>query len=407
MDSIIELSYTNNNSIEFSSNSERNFLQGKYDRFYDNNSIAYTTIKTTKNFNYKIKATYLPSRTYDNKRLILDESYLSFKHDNLVISIGSKLRWWSPSDKTSLIYSYSSRPTRGIEVRNYHAIVPKHKIFKKFIGKYNYEIFINQLESNRDYSNAMLFGNRFSFYPVDRMNLSLFRVAQFGGEGRGVNLENFKNMLLGTDTTNSNKSIEETSGNQIAGIDFKYVALKNKRLSIYGQYVGEDGLDPIIDDRWIGAIFPSKRFGSYGLSYNLSTINKSSILTIEHINTDSGHKNVTYNHNIYTDGYRHHLKPIGASIDADSDMSFIALRQQIDSTSNINIELSKSKINQNNSKNNYISPVFIEQKALSFQYHKKLTTNLSVFILVDYLNYSNKDHNFKPFNTAFNIKYNW
>ena len=27
MDSIIELSYTNNNSIEFSSNSERNFLQ--------------------------------------------------------------------------------------------------------------------------------------------------------------------------------------------------------------------------------------------------------------------------------------------------------------------------------------------------------------------------------------------
>ena len=130
-------------------------------------------------------------------------------------------------------------------------------------------------------------------------------------------------------------------------------------------------------------------------------------MTIEHINTDSGHKNVTYNHNIYTDGYRHHLKPIGASIDADSDMSFIALRQQIDSTSNINIELSKSKINQNNSKNNYISPVFIEQKALSFQYHKKLTTNLSVFILVDYLNYSNKDHNFKPFNTAFNIKYNW
>ena len=169
IDKIKELSYINKTSIEFSSKSERNFLQGKYNRFYDSNSIAYTTTKTTDKFDYKIKVTYLPSRTYDDKQFIIDESYLSYKRDNLIISIGSKSRWWSPSDKTSLIYSYSARPTIGIEVRNYNSIVPKYKIFKKFIGKYNYEVFINQLESDRDYSNALLFGNRFSFYPAEEL----------------------------------------------------------------------------------------------------------------------------------------------------------------------------------------------------------------------------------------------
>ena len=111
-----------------------------------------------------------------------------------------------------------------------------------------------------------MFGNRISFSPSNKFHFSLLRVAQFGGKGRPTNSKALKSMLLGKDTTNRNLSNDEEAGNQIAGIDFS-IYFKNNNLNFYGQILGEDGLDPIIDDRWIGAIFPSKRFGQLGLRY--------------------------------------------------------------------------------------------------------------------------------------------
>ena len=56
----------------------------------------------------------------------------------------------------------------------------------------------------------------------------------------------------------------------------------------------------IIDDRWIGAI-SSEIWFIRNVLYRgeHSQIDK---YTIEHINTDSGYKNVTYNHSIYQSG---------------------------------------------------------------------------------------------------------
>ena len=55
------------------------------------------------------------------------------------------------------------------------------------------------------------------------------------------------NMLLGKDNTNRDLDSEDEPGNQIAGIDFKISFLENHNED-GGQYIGEDGLDPIIDD---------------------------------------------------------------------------------------------------------------------------------------------------------------
>ena len=103
-----------------------------------------------------------------------------------------------------------------------------------------------------------MFGNRFSFSPSERIDVSLLRAAQFGGDGRPTDSQTLIDLILGKDTTNSNLSFEEQPGNQIAGIEASIKLLRKKNLQIFTQYLGEDGLDPIIDDRWIGAIFPSK-----------------------------------------------------------------------------------------------------------------------------------------------------
>ena len=41
-------------------------------------------------------------------------------------------------------------------------------------------------------------------------------------------------------------------------------------------------------------------------------------ITLEHTDTDTGFKNVTYNHSLYKSGYRYYDAPIGAAIDGDS-----------------------------------------------------------------------------------------
>ena len=177
-------------------------------------------------------------------------------------------------------------------------------------------------------------------------------------------------MLLGKDNTNRSLSFEEQPGNQIAGVDFIYNTNFKNKLSMYGQYVGEDGLDPIIDDSIVGAIFPSKRFGLFGFSFNKYIKNNEYILiNLEHANTDSGFKNITYNHSLYKSGMRYFEMPIGSAMDADSHQSIISFRYQ-NSGYKIKLKYIKSKINQNNSLKNYWSDKSIDINEININFNK-------------------------------------
>ena len=49
----------------------------------------------------------------------------------------------------------------------------------------------------------------------------------------------------------------------------------------------------------------------------------------EHVNTDTGFKNVTYNHSLYKTGYRHKGKPLGAAIDTDSHNTIFSMHRYV------------------------------------------------------------------------------
>ena len=287
----------------------------------------------------------------------------------MLITVGKINRWWSPSSDTSLILSNFARPSPGIAVENYYPIFFENK-FLSYLGEFNYSIFLNRLENDRHIPKPMLFGHRLSVKPLNNIEISLLRLAQFGGEGKNVDSQTIINMLLGKDNTNRDLDSEDEPGNQIAGIDFKISFLENHKLNIYGQYIGEDGLDPIIDDGWIGAIFPSKRFGQLGISYILNS-NKFSMLSIERLTTDSGFDNVTYNHGIYNDGLRYYKKPIGASVDADSDRDLIKYETYTENGSIFEINLVRNKINKNNSHTNYWGSEYIAFNEINFNFNKK------------------------------------
>ena len=93
------------------------------------------------------------------------------------------------------------------------------------------------------------------------------------GEGTIITFEEDKNMenpiISGIAFNRDEAEVNVLGVPDKPGIAYQIlgpIAEGNIDVDMIVQNVGEDGLDPIIDDRWIGAIFPSKRFGLIGLN---------------------------------------------------------------------------------------------------------------------------------------------
>ncbi len=318
------------------------YIQDRSKRFDKEANYFYEITNVKNDFSYSFKVTRYKNET------VFDGSHFSYRfNDNAVLSIGKISKWWSPSNNSSLILSNAARSFPSITLKNYKSIDIQNNLFN-FLGHIDYEIFLGKLERDREIPNTLIFGNFISFQPFERLNLSLSRVAQFGGKGRSINSDTIKNMILGKDNTNTNLDFNDQPGNQIAGLGFSLSLLDAHNLNIYGQYMGEDGLDPIIDDRWVGAIFPSKRFEMAGIKYSSINSTNGWNITFEHLDTDTGFPNVTYNHGLYKSGYRYKGFPLGAAIDTDSHQSIIVFEKFFDQLS-YSLKYEDMLLNQNNS----------------------------------------------------------
>ena len=321
--------------IGIQSKADNMHFQKLGNRYYANDNLYLDFSNTYSNIAFRLKAT----QDINEDRTYFDESYLAFKNKNHIYSLGRVSRWWSPSENISLILSNTARPAPGIEIKNYMPIIPKKAFFKLF-KTVDYEFFINQLEKNREIKNALLFGNRVSLGITHNLDISLLRLAQFGGEGRNVNLKTFTNMLIGRDNSSENLSFEDQPGNQIAGIDWTYRPVNKFNTIFYGQVIGEDE----------AGFLPSRTIKLVGLSFNLMNTK----IFIDHADTFSGKNNYTYNHALYKDGLRHYKLPIGANIDADSTKSLISFKRKIKNTM-IDFKISDISLNKNNSSKNFWS----------------------------------------------------
>lgn len=360
------------NKIGFQSDADILYLNDREHKFFDKGNIYFESNYSNNNIAFQFRATKFKND------VIFDNSFVAIKSKNTVFKFGKINRWWSPSENSSLIMSNAAQSPLSLSFSNYNSYSPEKL---NFISQINYEVFISKLERNREIPNARLFGNRLNFKLFKEIDISLLRVAQFGGKGRSVNSDVIKNMVLGQDTTNRNLLFNDQPGNQIAGIDFSINLLNNKNIKLYGQYIGEDGLDPIIDDRWIGAIFPSKRFGLVGIKYNFENKYNPSYLVFEHINTDTGFKNITYNHALYKTGYRYKGFPIGESMDTDSHRSLISYKK-IYNDHYFKVTYSKMDINQNNSLNTRWGNKNILNDELNFKFSRKFNDKFSLNLVI-------------------------
>lgn len=363
-----------NTEIGFQKGHDSMFLQSKDQRYYFNDNFYFSHSNAHSKLAYKIKI----SKDLDKDKYFFDESYISYRLKNNVISIGRKSRWWSPSERTSLILSNAARPTYGLDFQNYIPIKPNSK-YMKFLGNLDYEFFVNKLEKNREVSNALLFGNRITIRPSSKLDISLIRLAQFGGKGRPKNIDTIINMLIGRDNASSNLSFEDQPGNQIAGMDFTYYLKNNKKTKIYSQFLGEDE----------AGFFPSRKFYLFGLSSNLSDSSRPSRFHLDFVDTYSGIPNYSYNHGLYKSGLRHYGIPIGASIDADSSESSVTYYKTLSNNKELKFTYYDAKINKNDGEKNFWSNNRYEVNGIDITYKYKFK-NTIIKLIYSHKNQSEK-----------------
>ncbi|AZZ91655.1 capsule assembly Wzi family protein [Hahella sp. KA22] len=252
-----------------------------------------------------------------------DGSYIAGLIGNWVVGAGAIERWWGPGWRSSLILSSNARPVPGIFIRR-NSDSEFETPWLSWLGPWSLEMFGGQLEGDRYVPDAKLLGARFSFRPLQRLELALYRTAQWGGDGRPQSFSSLIDLFLGRDNVGDGGITRDNEpGNQLGGVDLRFsFNLGSLPSAFYAQMVGEDEAGGV----------PSKRNWLGGLESSFGVSDWDVGVFLEAADTTAGGAlgdpffNVTYNHQIYQTGYRYRGRAIGAAFDNDSEIYSLGMR---------------------------------------------------------------------------------
>jgi hypothetical protein len=172
---------------------------------------------------------------------------------------------------------------------------------------------MGQLESDRDYSHARLWGLRAEIRPHPTLQIAASRTAQWCGEDRPCGLDTFWDLLVGND---NDQDLSEQPGNQLGGFDVRWSWPEGRvPLALYAQAIGEDE----------AGFMPSKYLGLFGAEAWGELGGGSWRAHVEYADTacdflsDPPAFGCAYTNGIYTSGYRYRGRVIGHSMDADGE----------------------------------------------------------------------------------------
>jgi hypothetical protein len=109
-------------------------------------------------FAWKLAATVVANPD-DDPALWPDGSYVAMSLGNWMVSAGYLDRWWGPGWQGSLILSNNARPLPAISIDRNES-TPFDVPVLRWFGPWRLSTFMGQLESDRDYGDALLWGIR-------------------------------------------------------------------------------------------------------------------------------------------------------------------------------------------------------------------------------------------------------
>jgi hypothetical protein len=189
---------------------------------------------------------------------------------------------------------------------------------------------------------------RLTARPLNGLELTIERTAQWCGEGRSCTLNDFWNLFSGKDNEGENISAAEEPGNQLASWDIRWASpITSADYTVYWQHTGET-IDHHIPRPYrtmdLMGIETWGDWGSGGSAWRAG---------FEWANTRCGgtvdekkYWDCAYNHHIFTDGYRYYGRVIGHTIDGDGDSYSVRFIQVDNAGNTLSIVPRYSKLNQ-------------------------------------------------------------
>jgi hypothetical protein len=285
----------------------------------------------------------------DDEAVRLDGSYAAAKLGNWIVTLGAQERWWGSGWEGSLILSTNPRPVPAIALDR-AVSTPFETKWLSWIGPWRLTTFMGRMEGDReDYDHPLLWGMRISARPLEGLELSVDRTAQWCGEGRSCTLDDFWNVLSGNDNAGENVDPEDEPGNQLASYEIRWASpIGDGNYAAYFQHTGES-----IDNN-IPRPYRSLDLAGVELWGDTSTSGASWRTVFEWAQTrcggtENGEKlwDCAYNNAIFNpDGYRYYGRPLGHSMDGDGEM-YSARFVRVDAAANTFSAVGRySKINQ-------------------------------------------------------------
>ena len=264
-----------------------------------------------KQFSWKLSAGVVANPD-DGQDFRPDGSYVAMNLGNWNLSAGYLDRWWGPGWEGSLILSTNARPLPSIGIDR-NETRPFTWPVLRWLGPWRFSTFMGQLEDDRDYPEALLFGMRFESRPLPSLQIAASRSAQWCGEGRPCDLGTFGDLLTGND---NDQPLADQPGNQLAGFDVRWSWPGGRvPLALYAQAIGEDEAG-FMPSKYLG-LFGAEGWGEWrSLSWRAHAEYADTACDFPTSPPEFG---CAYTNSIYTSGYRYRGRVLGHTIDADGE----------------------------------------------------------------------------------------
>ena len=259
----------------------------------------------------------LAANPFDDDEIRPDGSYLGLTLGNWLLSVGWQERWWGPGRDGSLILGSNARPSPGLAIQRNRS-TPFETRWLGWIGPWTLTTFMNQLDDERFVNDALLFGMRVTLRPINSLEIGLSRTAQWCGDDRPCGFDAFTDLLLGNDNRGVNVDPDDEPGNQLAGIDMRWVLPKSLPVALYMQWIGEDTRrgGPELGS-WLRQV-GIEHWGFLGSLSHRTHLELSDTTCREGGFGFSDLKpNCAYEHSIYQTGYRYNGRSMAYGTDGD------------------------------------------------------------------------------------------
>jgi membrane-associated phospholipid phosphatase len=172
----------------------------------------------------------------------LDDTAVAADAFGVQVQAWAHRSWWGPGWQSALPLSNNSPPLVGIGFQR-AAVVPSESPWLSWLGPWNTDFFVARTEGEPPGpgSDPLLTGWRLTAHPLPLLEISLTRMAQFGGDGHPETLGSFGRAVVGAHANpHTSATVGRDSGNGLAGADLRLRCPFGVRCAAYTQVMGED-----------------------------------------------------------------------------------------------------------------------------------------------------------------------